>query len=170
MRVTFTFAFERYNLEVRSLRFPGLVFPGTEKPGSLTEYVTAMVREAITHHCYTCYLEPETNLSMLYVPDAVRATMELMDAPAEAIRERGSYSISGMHFSPQELADEISLHIRPLEIIYLPDYRQSIAESWPASIDDSRARADWNWKPEFNLSNMTTHILERLTMNQKILV
>jgi nucleoside-diphosphate-sugar epimerase len=162
--------FERFGVDVRSLRFPGLIAPNTRGAGGIMDYVMDMFREAVIHHGYTCYLEPETVFPLLYMPDAVRAVMELMEAPADAIKERGSYTIAGIHFSPQELADEISLSVRPLEITYLPDHRQNIAESWPTSINDSAARIDWGWKPGFDLKKMTRHILEKLLLNQQLLV
>ena len=119
--------------------------------------------EALENKDYKCPLKEDTYLPMMYMPDAIRATIELMEAPADKISVRTSYNISAMSFSPKDIAAEIEKHIPEFKIIYQPDYRQAIAESWPQSIDDSVASADWGWKPEYNIERMTKDMLDNLT-------
>jgi nucleoside-diphosphate-sugar epimerase len=118
--------------------------------------------EAIKGKSYSCFLKPDASLPMLYMDDAIRATLELMQAPEDQIKIRTSYNLAGDSFSPAELAEAIRQHIPGFHIQYAPDFRQQIAESWPASIDDSKARADWGWNPRFDLSAMVRDMLERL--------
>ena len=125
---------------------------------------TEIFLDALEEKKYTCFLEKDTYLPMMYMPDAIRATIELMEAPKEKISTRTSYNISAMSFSPQEIATEIKKHIPEFRINYAPDYRQAIANSWPQSIDDSVARKDWGWKPEYDLAAMTKDMLENLGM------
>lgn len=154
--------FQRYGLDVRSLRYPGLISYKSAPGGGTTDYAVEIFHEAREEKKYECFLKEDTYLPMMYMPDAIRATIELMEAPAENISVRTSYNISGMSFSPSEIAACIRNHIPEFEISYTPDYRQAIADSWPQSIDDSTASRDWGWKPEFNLEKMTADMFENL--------
>lgn len=149
-------------VDVRSLRYPGLIGYKSKPGGGTTDYAVDIFFKAILEKKYECFLKPDTYLPMMYMDDAVKATIDLMEAPAEKIKVRSSYNISAMSFSPAEIAAEIKEHIPEFEITYKPDFRQQIAESWPASIDDSAARKDWGWQPQFDLSKMTTEILKHL--------
>ncbi|NCI51125.1 NAD-dependent epimerase/dehydratase family protein [Sediminibacterium roseum] len=152
----------RYGVDVRSIRYPGLISYKSEPGGGTTDYAVAIFHEALEHKAYKCFLSEDTYLPMMYMPDAIRATLELMNAPSENIKVRTSYNISGMSFSPKEIAAEISGHVPGFKISYEPDYRQEIANSWPQSIDDSVAANDWGWKPEFDLKKMTADMFENL--------
>ena len=156
--------FMKYGVDVRSLRYPGLISYKSAPGGGTTDYAIEIFREAVEEKSYNSFLEKDTYLPMMYMPDAIRATIELMEAPKEKITVRTSYNISAMSFSPQEIATEIKKHIAEFTINYNPDYRQAIANSWPQSIDDSVARKDWGWKPEFDLPAMTKDMLENLGM------
>lgn len=152
----------RYGVDVRSLRYPGLISYKSAPGGGTTDYAVEIFHEALEHKKYECFLKEDTYLPMMYMPDAIRATIELMEAPADKITVRTSYNLSGMSFSPKEIAAEIHKHIPGFSISYKPDYRQAIANSWPQSIDDSVARRDWNWREEYNLAAMTKDMLENL--------
>lgn len=152
----------RHGVDVRSIRYPGLISYKSEPGGGTTDYAVAIFHEALEHKAYKCFLSEDTYLPMMYMPDAIRATLELMNAPSEKIKVRTSYNISGMSFSPKEIAAEISGHVPGFKISYEPDYRQEIANSWPQSIDDSVAANDWGWKPEFDLKKMTADMFENL--------
>jgi nucleoside-diphosphate-sugar epimerase len=152
----------RYQIDVRSLRYPGLISYKSEPGGGTTDYSVEIFHEAIEENHYTCFLKEDTYLPMMYMPDAIRATIELMESPVEKISVHTSYNISGMSFSPKEIAAEIKKHLPGFTINYEPDYRQPIAESWPQSIDDSMARNDWGWKPKYNLATMTKDMIENL--------
>ena len=147
---------------MRSLRYPGLISYKSAPGGGTTDYAVEIFNEALEEKFYKSFLEPNTYLPMMYMPDAISATIELMEAPQENISIRTSYNISGMSFSPAEIAAEIKKEIPEFKIEYAPDYRQAIANSWPQSIDDSVARNDWGWKPEYDLSRMTKDMLENL--------
>lgn len=151
----------KYGVDVRSLRFPGIISWKTEPGGGTTDYAVAMFYEALKGNSYTCFVHEDTVLPMMYMDDAVRAALMLMDAPAEKISIRTSYNLAAISFSAEELASEINKHM-PLKVAYLPDHRQKIADSWPSSIDDSAARADWGWKHEFDLPKMTIEMIEKL--------
>ncbi len=153
---------QRFGLDVRSLRYPGLISYKSEPGGGTTDYAVEIFHEALEEKKYESFLKEDTYLPMMYMPDAIRATIELMEAPAEKISIRTSYNLSGMSFSPKEIAAEIKKHIPNFSISYKPDYRQDIANSWPQSIDDSVARKDWGWKEEFDLGGMTEDMLENL--------
>jgi len=153
---------QRYGVDVRSLRYPGLISYKSAPGGGTTDYAVEIFHEAIEHKKYTSFLKEDTYLPMMYMPDAIRATIELMEAPAENISIRTSYNLAGMSFSPKEIGNEIKQHIPSFEMSYQPDYRQAIADSWPASIDDSVAHKDWGWKAEYDLSKMTADMLENL--------
>ena len=154
--------FNKYAVDVRSLRYPGLISYKSAPGGGTTDYAIEIFHDALEHKHYDCFLEKDTYLPMMYMPDAIRATIELMEAPSEKITTRTSYNIAAMSFSPQEIAAEIKKHIPGFAIDYAPDYRQTIANSWPQSIDDSVARKDWGWKPEFDLAAMTEDMLKNL--------
>jgi nucleoside-diphosphate-sugar epimerase len=153
---------QRYGVDVRSLRYPGLISYKSDPGGGTTDYAVEIFHDALDEKKYTSFLKEDTYLPMMYMPDAIRATIELMEAPANNISIRTSYNISGMSFSPKEIAAEIKQHIPEFEMSYLPDYRQAIADSWPQSIDDSVARKDWGWKEKFDLSSMTKDMLVNL--------
>ena len=152
----------RYGIDVRSLRYPGLISYKSAPGGGTTDYAIEIFHEVIEEKKYECFLREDTYLPMMYMPDAIRATIELMEADAAKISIRTSYNISGMSFSPKEIAAEIKKHISEFLISYKPDYRQPIADSWPQSIDDAVARQDWGWKEEFTLGSMTKDMLENL--------
>ncbi len=154
--------FRRYNIDVRSLRYPGLISYKSQPGGGTTDYAIEIYHDALKEGSYTSFLNESTYLPMMYMPDAIRATIELMEADAAKISIRSSYNIGAMSFSPKEIAAEIKKHIPDFTIDYKPDSRQQIANSWPKSIDDSRAKADWGWKPEYDISRMTEDMLENL--------
>ena len=153
---------QRYGVDVRSLRYPGLISYKSAPGGGTTDYAVEIFHEALEEKKYTCFLKEDTYLPMMYMPDAIRATIELMEAPAANIKVRTSYNISGMSFSPKEIAASIQQHIPSFTIDYKPDYRQAIADSWPQSIDDSVAQNEWRWKPEYNLEKMTADMFANL--------
>jgi nucleoside-diphosphate-sugar epimerase len=154
----------KYGVDVRSLRYPGLISYKSAPGGGTTDYAIEIFHEALEEKKYECFLKEDTYLPMMYMPDAIRSTLELMEAPAEKISVRTSYNISSMSFSPKEIGAEIKKHIPDFNMTYNPDYRQAIANSWPQSIDDSTARKDWGWKEEFNLVSMTKDMLENLKL------
>jgi nucleoside-diphosphate-sugar epimerase len=153
---------QRYKIDVRSLRYPGLISYKSEPGGGTTDYAVEIFHAAVEENHFDCFLKEDTYLPMMYMPDAIRATIELMEAPAEEISVRTSYNISGVSFSPKEIADEIKNHLPHFTISYHPDYRQAIAQSWPQSIDDSLAREDWGWKPKYDLPALTAEMLENV--------
>ncbi len=154
--------FHRYGVDVRSMRYPGLISYKSSPGGGTTDYAIDIFLAARDKKNYNCFLEENTRLPMMYMPDAIRATIELMEAPAEKIKVRTSYNLAAMSFSPLEIADEIKKHLPGFTISYQPDSRQDIANSWPQSIDDSSARADWGWKHEYDLPKMTQDMLLNL--------
>ncbi|RMG74572.1 MAG: NAD-dependent epimerase/dehydratase family protein [Bacteroidetes bacterium] len=149
----------QYGLDIRSLRYPGLIGYKALPGGGTTDYAVDIFHQAVQHGSYTCFLRADSALPMMYMPDAIRATIELMEAPAEGLSIHSSYNLSGMSFSPEMLANEIRRHIPTFSIAYEPDFRQAIADSWPESIDDTPARADWAWLPEYDLASMTEDML-----------
>ena len=153
----------KYGVDIRSLRYPGLISYKSAPGGGTTDYAIEIFHEALENKSYTSFLNHDTYLPMMYMPDAIRATIELMEAPADKISIRTSYNISAMSFSPEEIATEIRKHLPAFEMRYAPDYRQAIAQSWPQSIDDKVARNDWGWKPEYDLVAMTKDMLENLS-------
>jgi nucleoside-diphosphate-sugar epimerase len=154
---------QRYGVDVRSLRYPGLISYKSSPGGGTTDYAVEIFHAAKEKQKYTSFLSEDTHLPMMYMPDAIRATIELMEAPSEKIKVRTSYNLSGMSFSPVEIGNEIRKHIPAFHLDFNPDYRQQIADSWPKSIDDSNAREDWGWKPEFDLTKMTADMLINLS-------
>lgn len=151
-----------YGVDVRSIRYPGLISWSTEPGGGTTDYAVDIYHKALKEGKYECFLSEKTALPMMYMGDAIRATVEIMQAPSESIKIRSSYNLSGVSFTPNEIAAEIKKQIPNFSISYKPDFRQKIADSWPASIDDSFARNDWNWKHKFDLASMTNEMLENL--------
>lgn len=154
--------YQRFGVDVRSIRYPGLISYKSAPGGGTTDYAVEIFHEALEEKKYECFLKEDTYLPMMYMPDAIRATIELMEAPAEKIGVRTSYNVSGMSFSPKEIGTEIQKHIPEFQLTCKPDYRQAIADSWPQSIDDSVARSDWGWKEEYNLAAMTEDMFGNL--------
>ena len=147
-----------FGVDVRSVRYPGLISWSTPPGGGTTDYAVDIYHKALSDGKYECFLSSETKMPMMYMDDAIDATIRIMQAPAEQIKIRSSYNLAAMSFTPTEIAAEIKKHIPDFTVSYNPDFRQKIADSWPASIDDSRAREDWNWHHEFNLESMTSMI------------
>ena len=155
----------QYGIDVRSIRYPGLVSWTTEPGGGTTDYAVDIYHKAITDGTFTSFLKEDTGLPMMYMDDAIKATIQIMQAPKEAIKIRSSYNLSAMSFTPAKLAKEIKKHIPDFTINYNPDFRQKIADSWPESIDDSNARADWGWQNDFDIATMTAEMLKQLKEN-----
>ena len=156
---------QRYDVDVRSIRYPGLIGWKSLPGGGTTDYAVDIFHQALKTGNYTCFLSEETALPMMYMPDAIKATMDIMAAPADKIKIRSSYNVSAMSFNPQDIANEIRNHIPEFSIAYDPDFRQAIANDWPASINDEEARHDWGWNPEFNLEKMVSDMLQNLNQN-----
>lgn len=158
--------FHNKGLDVRSLRYPGLISYQSPPGGGTTDYAVEIFYEAIQNGQYTCFLKDDEMLPMMYMPDALRATVELMEAEAKQLRVHSSYNIASMSFTPARLAKVIQQHLPNFDIEYKPDYRQKIAQAWPGSIDDNYARVDWGWDPEYHLEDMVvdmlSHVREKL--------
>ena len=154
--------YHRYGVDVRSIRYPGLISYKSAPGGGTTDYAIEIYHEAKEKKKYTSFLEADTKLPMMYMPDAIRATIELMEAPADKLTVRTSYNLAAMSFSPKEIAGSIQKSIPEFQITYKPDYRQQIANSWPQSIDDAQARVDWGWKHEYDLDKMTQDMLQNI--------
>jgi nucleoside-diphosphate-sugar epimerase len=154
--------FRRYGLDVRSLRYPGLIGYKSQPGGGTTDYAVSIYHDALTTQKHHCFLRHDTVLPMLYMPDALKATLAIMDAPSSQIHIRSSYNVAGMSFSPAEIAQSIAHIIPGFSIDYQPDERQKIADSWPDSIDDSMAGKDWGWKPDYDLNTMSADMLAAL--------
>jgi nucleoside-diphosphate-sugar epimerase len=154
--------FNKYDVDVRSLRYPGLIGWKSAPGGGTTDYAVHIFHEALSKGKYECFLSETTALPMMYMPDAIRATIEIMHAPAENIKIRGSYNLAGISFNPNEIAAEIRKHIPDFSITYKPDFRQAIAESWPQSINDDISRQHWGWNPQYGLQEMVNDMLLNL--------
>ncbi len=152
--------FNKFGVDVRSIRYPGIISYKTLPGGGTTDYAIEIFHEALKNSTYTSFLAEDAALPMMYMDDAIKATIDIMEAPAEKIKVRSSYNLAAISFTPKILAEEIKKHIKNFEIFYEPDFRQKIAESWPSSIDDSAARTDWGWDHEFDLDKMTTTMLD----------
>ena len=163
--------FEKYGLDVRSIRYPGVIGYQSMPGGGTTDYAVDIYHHAVREEPYECFLDANTMLPMIFMDDAIQATMKLMEVPATSIQIRTSYNISGMSFSPRQLSQSIRSIYPNFQVTYKPDFRQAIADSWPKNIDDSMARKDWGWKPSFDLDSMTksmTYHLQRQYENQVI--
>ena len=152
----------KYGVDVRSIRYPGIISFKSPPGGGTTDYAIAIFHAALKNETYECFLGPETTLPMIYMPDAIRATVELMDAPAEQVKIRSSYNVAGVSFNPRERAAAIKKAVPAFEIAYKPDSRQAIADTWPKSLDDSRATADWGWKARVGIEEMVSSMLENI--------
>lgn len=152
----------KYKVDVRSIRYPGLISYKSPPGGGTTDYAVDIFHKAITNGSYTCFLEKDTMLPMMYMPDALDATLNLMSAASDRISIRSSYNVSAISFTPEMLAAEIRSHIPGFTVDYEPDFRQAIADSWPGTIDDSMARKDWGWQERFDLTSMTEDMLEHI--------
>lgn len=160
---------EKYGLDVRGVRYPGLIGYKSLPGGGTTDYAVAIFYEALLHQKYTCFLKKDTILPMMYLPDAVKGTLKLAETPLKNLKHHSNFNFAAISFSPEELAQEIRKHIPNFEIIYEPDFRQDIADSWPSSIDDTVAREEWHWEPEFNLEKMVIDMLKNLKIKLNIL-
>ena len=154
--------FANHGVDVRSIRYPGLISHKTLPGGGTTDYAIDIFHSAIKGERYACFLADDEALPMMYMDDAVRGTIELMEAPGDRLSERGSYNLAGVTFTPAEIAAEIRKHCPQFEIAYAPDFRQAIASGWPNSIDDAQARRDWGWTPRFNLADIAQDMLKNL--------
>lgn len=161
------FYHRKYGVDVRSVRYPGLIGYKSLPGGGTTDYAVEIYHKALEGKPFECFLNADTKLPMMFMPDAVRATVELMQAPEGAISVRSSYNLAAFSISPEEVTASITRHIPDFEITYKPDYRQTISETWPHSIDDSFARSDWNWHHDYDLDKMTKVMLEELPKYKK---
>lgn len=154
---------QKFGVDVRGIRYPGLIGWQSTPGGGTTDYAVHIFHQALSSGSYTCFLNPDTVLPMMHMSDAIRATLEIMHAPAHQIKIRSSYNVAGISFSPQQLALEIKRHLPHFDMYYQSDFRQAIADSWPHSIDDSVAKTDWNWKSSFNLQELTSDMLTNIS-------
>ncbi len=161
--------FLKYNLDIRSLRYPGVIGHQSLPGGGTTDYAVEIYHNAVKNEDFTCFLRDDTVLPMIFMDDAIRATIELMNAPKDKIKLRTSYNIASMSFSPKEIASTIKEVYPNFKVNYKPDFRQDIADGWPKNIDDTAAREDWNWKPKYDLKSMTKEMLEKLKEKYKAL-
>nr|WP_315257285.1 NAD-dependent epimerase/dehydratase family protein [uncultured Duganella sp.] len=157
--------FLKYGVDVRSIRYPGIISFKSPPGGGTTDYAIAIFHSALRGERYECFLGPQTTLPMIYMPDAIRATIELMDAPAEQVKVRSSYNVAGVSFNPEQLAAAITRKLPDFKIAYTPDSRQAIADSWPQSLDDSAATADWGWKARIGVDEMVDSMLTNIDVN-----
>ena len=154
--------YNKYSVDIRSIRYPGLISYKTLPGGGTTDYAIDIYHKALKHKKYVCFLNAETTLPMMFMEDAINATVGIMEAAKTTVKIRSSYNLASMSFSPAELATNIKKYLPDFEIIYKPDFRQAIADSWPQSIDDSDARKDWGWESKFSLEEMTKIMLDNL--------
>jgi nucleoside-diphosphate-sugar epimerase len=152
----------RYNVDARGLRYPGIISAETLPGGGTTDYAVEIYYKAIEDKKYTCFVREDTRLPMMYMPDCLKATVDLMEAPFDTLKHHGDFNVGAMSFTVGELAADIKKHIPEFEVTYEPDFRQAIADSWPASLDDTAAREEWGWSPSYDLSAMTEDMLEKL--------
>ncbi|WP_020532189.1 NAD-dependent epimerase/dehydratase family protein [Flexithrix dorotheae] len=162
--------FQKYGVDVRSLRYPGIIGYKSMPGGGTTDYAVEVFHKAVNNEPFICFLEKDMHLPMMFMPDAIKATLQLMDAKKENIKVRTSYNIQGMSFSPEALISEIKKYYPELLATYQPDFRQKIAESWPASIDDKVAKKEWNWKPDFTIKKMVKEMFVQLEIQKKELM
>lgn len=154
---------KKHGVDVRSIRYPGVIGWQSIPEGGTTDYAVEIYHAALKEKYYECFLEKDTRLPMIYMPDVIRATLDLMSVDSEKIKLRYGYNLAAMSFTPEEIANAIKEHIPDFTIDYKPDFRQAIAASWTESIDDSKAREDWGWKPQFDLKQMTADMLSKLS-------
>jgi nucleoside-diphosphate-sugar epimerase len=154
--------FHKYGVDVRGIRYPGLISWKTRPTGGTTDYAVEIYYEAVLNNKYECFVRSDTKLPMMYMPDAIKGTLDLMDAPLESLKHHSDFNFAGMSFSAQELADCVSTRMPEFECTFNPDSRQNIADSWPDSIDDSAASEEWGWKPSYDLEKMSDDMLENL--------
>jgi nucleoside-diphosphate-sugar epimerase len=154
--------FYRFGLDVRGVRFPGIISSETLPGGGTTDYAVEIFYEAIKHNSYNCFLREDTVLPMMYMPDCIKATIDLMEADLSRLKHHSDYNLAAFSFSPTELVEEIKVHSPGLACTYNPDFRQQIADSWPRTIDDSAAREEWGWEPEYDLSAMVADMVKKL--------
>ena len=154
--------FDKYGVDVRSVRYPGIISWKTMPGGGTTDYAVEIYHKAITDGHYESFLSENTELPMMFMDDAIDATIQIMDAPAKELSIRSSYNLAAMSFTPKDIANEIQKHVKEFKITYKPDYRQQIADTWPRSIDDSVARKDWNWKHQFDITKMSNEMITEL--------
>jgi nucleoside-diphosphate-sugar epimerase len=154
---------QKYKIDCRGLRYPGIISAETFPGGGTTDYAVAIYYEAVKQHHYTCFVRQDTELPMMYMPDCIKATMDLAEADFDALKHFNDFNVGSMSFSVKELADSIKKIIPDFTVDYAPDYRQAIADSWPDSVDDRAAREEWNWSPSFTLDAMTGDMLAKLT-------
>ncbi|WP_438961828.1 NAD-dependent epimerase/dehydratase family protein [Nonlabens sp.] len=152
----------KYGVDVRSIRYPGLISWKTLPGGGTTDYAVEIFHEALKNNHYDCFLSETTNLPMMFMEDAIKATVSIMQTKPENVKQRSSYNLAGMSFTPQEIATEIQTHLKDFTINYKPDFRQAIADSWPGSIDDSEARKDWSWNNDYDLKKMVIEMIDNL--------
>jgi nucleoside-diphosphate-sugar epimerase len=154
--------FNKYNVDVRGIRYPGLISWKNKPSGGTTDYAVEIYFGAAENEQYECFVSEDTRLPMMYMPDAIRGTLELMGAPLDSLKNHSNYNLSGMSFSAAELADAIQKIVPDFKCTFKPDYRQKIADSWPISIDDEPAREEWGWKPSFDITSMTKDMMKNL--------
>ncbi len=162
------YIWHKNKLDIRSIRYPGIIGYQSMPGGGTTDYAVDIYHKAVKGESFECFLKPDTMLPMIYMEDAIRATIQLMEAPLEKVKVRTSYNLAAMSFTPSDITESIRKFYPLFEVTYNPDFRQAIAESWPASIDDSVARNDWDWKPKYDLENMTKDMIHNLQLIYKI--
>ncbi len=155
---------KNYNVDVRSIRYPGIISYKTMPGGGTTDYAVEIYHKAITDGHYDCFLSENTRLPMMFMEDAIKATIELMEAPSNSVKIRSSYNLASTNFTPKEVFEAIKKHIPDFTITYKPDFRQDIADTWPQSIDDSQAMIDWGWRPQYDLEDMTAEMIKQLKL------
>ena len=160
--------FTKYGLDVRSVRYPGIIGHQSLPGGGTTDYAISIFHKAVLKKPFICYLEKNTKLPMMYIQDAIRATIEIIEAPKDTIQERTSYNIAGISFSPLELYQQIIAVYPDFKTTYRPDFRQQIADTWPCSLDDQAARNDWGWKPQYDIKKMTRLMIDRLEKKYRL--
>ena len=160
--------FNKFGVDVRSIRYPGLIGSKSAPGGGTTDYAVDIFHQAVQHKKYESFLSENTKLPMMYMEDAIRATVDLMEVSIEQVKIRSSYNLAGISFTPQQISEEIKKHIPDFEITYKSDFRQAIADSWPSSIDDSYAKKDWGWELKYDLEKMTSDMIENLKEQYKI--
>ena len=153
----------KYGIDVRSVRYPGIISSETHPGGGTTDFAVEIFYEALTKGSYTCFLRQDTRLPMMYMPDCLSCAIDIMVAPADKVKRRDAYNVTAMSFTPEELTHELRRYVPELQVSYVPDHRQKIADSWPMSLDDSEARRDWGWDPKFDLPMMVKDMVKALT-------